>query len=276
MLVASIKKNQVFAPQRPIVFPANGQTDITKFDISLHVKLLLELNVCKTNAFKKSPNLLPLDTSKQNLPVGTATVGDFLQHLKDMRNFLLHHSPTSIQQHDFERYWKLMEDILKGLKYDVTNIADLKGGYIPYDSHFIHAITLSKIEYQGKCLEEIKAGLLKLTTADMPKTLGSIQNKLDEGHKIATKTKDEILNKVASVAEDVKTISKDVKSISANVDSISADVKTVAAIAKDVKKSTTQVADKIDDTATKLDVLSQEVIAGNEIIVEMKDEIAGK
>ena len=205
-IVATIRRNQVFAPQRHLVFPSNGHTDVTKFDISLHVKLLLELNVFGTPDFQKSHNLPPLDLTLPTTTVAAKTIGDFLQYLKDARNFLLHHEPISISQNDFDIYWDNIEKILTGLRYNVAKVAELKTGLISCDSHFIYSVALSKALYQEAQLKRIQTGIMQLAavgSTGVPLNLASIMNKLDQVDVNVNDAKNDIVEELRALDKKV-------------------------------------------------------------------------
>ena len=299
-IVAVIKLKQVFAPQRPIVFPPNGQTDITKFDISLHVKLLLELNVFKTPHFQRTPNLLPFNMSQLTLPFGASTVADYLEFLKIARNFLLHHSPTSINLQDFHHYWNLIEMILIGLKYDVNNIKDLKSGFIAFESRFTYAITLSKIDIQDVYLKDIKVNMASYH-ADDSRDFTSILVKLDQSEKKLTEVKEEVVEKVDLAAKGVRSKIDEAKNeVLGKISTSSKDIKDqiheaeskiithTDTSAKDVEEKIDQakeaIVSKFDSMAGFIQDISEKREVGNEDIVKnieyeskrVADKIEGK
>ena len=113
------------------VFPANQQTHIDQWDISLSIKLLKHVTQFGQNI---NTNRDPLDMDGE-IPTGHQghSVADFIDYLRRCRNFIIHYPPVDLTEDEFERYWNMLVWILQGLGYEADNIADLKTGNLQTD-----------------------------------------------------------------------------------------------------------------------------------------------
>ena len=80
----------VMKSMEPVVFPASKQTDIRRFDVTLHASLLLNNNVTQ---IRQSPALPSLDMDNPQCLAHLTCIGDFVSYLKQARNYLIHNDP---------------------------------------------------------------------------------------------------------------------------------------------------------------------------------------
>ena len=122
------KKLTRFSYQSKMVLPESGETELRFFDVTLHVELLMTLTTIKDEVTPNRRSLEKLDVEMDilDMPAGFNKVGDCLEYLRELRNFLIHYPAREMSEEDFHMYWDFLEKILEGLDYEKEYIADLK------------------------------------------------------------------------------------------------------------------------------------------------------
>ena len=90
--------------QEEIVFPKNGKTDESKFDITLYTHLIQQMF--------------------------SSTYNDLIRTLRDMRNYLCHMAYKKISESDFQRQWNFVYSKLQKHGFNEP-VNELKTGYLP-------------------------------------------------------------------------------------------------------------------------------------------------
>ena len=94
----------LYREQQEIVFPKNGKTDESKFDITLYTLLIQQMF--------------------------SSTYNDLIRTLRDIRNDLCHMSDKKISESGFEKQWNIICTKLKKHGFNEP-VNELKTGYLP-------------------------------------------------------------------------------------------------------------------------------------------------
>ena len=162
--------------EQDLMLPVTQQTDSGLFDITLINKIVL---ACRDAAYSFNGQAFAIPTGlvfdASNLPsLATANTGDFLQLLKELRNFILHAPAQEVLEQDFNNLWTFMASIFQALGYNAPELAELEKGSI-VNQRYIQALLKSVNDF----FTQLKQDTTTLVTSEVSKNYGSLQNNVN-------------------------------------------------------------------------------------------------